>query len=65
MLMVAEDKWNHLKQILLVTDNKDPLPTNHPLHVYLFYHNKLNNVCKKLWKNENLVQWGKLENCFE
>src|SRR6185369_11191405 len=31
----------------------------------LFYHNKLKNIRKKLWKNEKLVQWGRLENYFE
>jgi len=64
-LTMAEDKWKHLEQILSKTDNNDTLPTNRPLHVYLFYHNKLNNLRKKLWKNEKLVQWGKLENYFE
>src|SRR6185369_2317215 len=64
-LTMTEDKWKHLEQILSKTDNNDTLPTNCPLHVYLFYHNKLNNLRKKLWKNEKLVQWGKLENYFE
>ncbi|CAG8478370.1 872_t:CDS:2 [Gigaspora rosea] len=62
---MAKDKWNHLKEILLLTDNGDPLPTNRLLHVYLFYNHKLSNICKRLWKNEKLTQWGKFENYFE
>jgi len=64
-MTMSEGKWEHLKQILSQTDNSDTLPTNRPLHVYLFYHNKLKNIRKKLWKNEKLVQWGRLENYFE
>ncbi|CAG8796667.1 16942_t:CDS:2, partial [Gigaspora rosea] len=64
-MTMAEDKWNHLKEILLSTDNRDPLPTNRPLHIYLFYHHKLTNIRNKLWKNTKLTQWGKLENYFE
>lgn len=49
----------------MTTDNRDPLPTNRPLHVYMFYNNKLTNIRNKLWKNEKITQWGKFENCFE
>ncbi len=62
---MAENKWSHLHQILQSTDNYDTLPTNHPLHVYMFYHNYLSNIHNKLWKNSNLVWWGKWEHFFE
>lgn len=43
----AEDKWSHLNYILSTTDNHDTLPSNRPLHTYLFYHNKLNHLRNK------------------
>jgi hypothetical protein len=55
MMTAAEDKQKHLKEILETTDNKDPLPTNRPLHIYLYYHNKLANIRRKLWKDPLLV----------
>src|SRR5687768_13176885 len=64
-LTMAENKWEHLKIILENTDNKDTLPTNRPLHVYLHYHNKLTNIRNKLWKSPDLVQWGEWLHYFE
>ncbi|CAH1766630.1 3589_t:CDS:2, partial [Entrophospora sp. SA101] len=58
-MTMSEGKWKHLQEILLLTDNHDPLPSNRPLHAYLHYHNRLTNVRNKLWKNPNLVQWEK------
>lgn len=64
-MTMAEDKWPQLGTILESTDNNDTLPTNRPLHVYMFYRNYLNNIRNKLWKNPNLVSWGKWEHYFE
>jgi hypothetical protein len=64
-MTIAESRWKHLKVILENTDNKDSLPTNRPLHVYLHYHNKLTNLRNKLWKSSNLVQWGEWQHFFE
>ena len=64
-MTMGEDKWLHLKEILKNTDNKDLLSTNRPLHVYLHYHNKLTNIRNKLWKDPEIVQWGKYLHYFE
>jgi len=64
-MTMAEDKWPHLHQILRTSDNNDTLPTNRPLHVYMFYRNYLNNIRNKLWKNPNLAGWGKWKHFFE
>ncbi|CAG8727692.1 7497_t:CDS:1 [Ambispora leptoticha] len=64
-ITMAEDKWPQLREILESTDNNDILPTNRPLHVYMFYRNYLNNIRSKLWKNQNLARWGKWEHYFE
>jgi hypothetical protein len=62
---MGEDKCPHIKEILKNTDNKDSLPTNRPLHVYLHYHNKLTNIRNKLWKDPEIIQWGKYLHYFE
>ena len=64
-MTMAEDKWPHLHQILRTSDNNDTLPTNRPLHVYMFYRNYLNNIRNKLWKNLNLAGWEKWKHFFE
>jgi len=64
-MTMGEDKWSHLKEILKTTDNKDPLPTNRLLHIYLYYYNKLTNIRNKLWKDPEIVQWGKYIHYFE
>lgn len=46
---MAEDKWPHLNTILCSTDNNDPIPTNRPLHVYMHYRNRLNNLHRRTW----------------
>jgi len=43
-MTMAEDKWPQLGTILESTDNNDTLPTNRPLHVYMFYRNYLNLI---------------------
>src|SRR5690242_8383075 len=64
-MTIAEDKWPHLHHILHSTDNGDILPTNHPLHTYLFYRNYLTNIRYNLWKNSTLSRWGKWQHFFE
>ena len=64
-MTMGEDKWLHLKEILKNTDNKDLLPTNRPLHVYFHYYNRLTNIRNKLWKDSEIVQWGKYLHYFE
>ncbi len=43
-----ENGWEHLKNILSLTDNKDTNPTNRPLHTYLHYHHRLESIRNKL-----------------
>jgi hypothetical protein len=64
-MIMAKDKWPHLHQILHASDNNNTLPTNRPLHIYMFYYNYLNNIRNKLWKNPSLARWRKWEHFFE
>lgn len=64
-MTMAEDKWPHLHEILRHTDNQNTLPSNRPLHTYLFYCNYLTNIRNKLWKHPTLSRWGKWEHFFE
>ena len=43
-----ENGWEHLKNILSLTDNKDTNPINRPLHTYLHYHHRLELIRNKL-----------------
>src|SRR2546421_12804645 len=43
-MTMAESHWEHLRKILLKTDNKDTLPSNRPLHTYLHYHYRLSSM---------------------
>jgi hypothetical protein len=54
-MTMAENHWSHLHNILLKTDNKDPLPSNRPFHTYLHYHHRLTSMHQYLWKNPNLT----------
>ncbi|GBB97346.1 hypothetical protein RclHR1_29720001 [Rhizophagus clarus] len=46
-LTMSENKWKHLKNILLRTDNHDTLPTNRPFHcTHHFIHRLRNNVIR-------------------
>ena len=64
-MTMAENHWTHLKKILSKTDNKDPLPSNRPLHTYLHYHHRLSSIHQHLWKNPNLTDWGNWLHHFE
>ncbi|GBC40545.2 PIF1-like helicase domain-containing protein [Rhizophagus irregularis DAOM 181602=DAOM 197198] len=64
-MTMAENHWSHLKNILLKTDNKDPLPSNCPFHIYLHYHHRLASMHQYLWKNPNLTDWGNWLHHFE
>jgi hypothetical protein len=64
-MTMAENHWKHLNNILLKTDNKDPLPSNRPFYTYLHYHHRLVSMHQYLWKNPNLTNWGDWLHHFE
>jgi hypothetical protein len=43
-MTMGEGKWKYLHEILKKTDNKDPLPSNHPFHTYYHYTNRLQSL---------------------
>jgi len=61
---MSEGKWPHLYNILLSTDNHDSLPSNRPLHVYMFYRNYLNNIYVINYGKMQLYQVGENGNIF-
>ncbi|GES92241.1 Pif1-like helicase domain-containing protein [Rhizophagus clarus] len=64
-LTMSENKWKHLKNILLRTDNHDTLPTNRPFHCTHHFIYRLRSMKNNLWKDPELTNWGKILHFFE
>ncbi|GBB97610.1 hypothetical protein RclHR1_30110001 [Rhizophagus clarus] len=64
-LTMSENKWKHLKNILLRTDNHDTLPTNRPFHCTHHFIHRLRSMKNNLWKDPELTNWGKILHFFE
>ncbi|GES92249.1 Pif1-like helicase domain-containing protein [Rhizophagus clarus] len=64
-LTMSENKWKHLKNILLRTDNHDTLPTNRPFHCTHHFIHHLRSMKNNLWKDPELTNWGKILHFFE
>ncbi|GES73489.1 DNA helicase Pif1, ATP-dependent [Rhizophagus clarus] len=64
-LTMSENKWKHLKNILLRTDNHDILPTNRPFHCTHHFIHRLRSMKNNLWKDPELTNWGKILHFFE
>jgi len=64
-LTMNESKWEHLKNILLKTDNHDILPTNRPFHCAHHFIHRLRSMKNGLWKDPDLTNWGQILHFFE
>ncbi|GES90273.1 Pif1-like helicase domain-containing protein [Rhizophagus clarus] len=64
-LTMSENKWKHLKNILLRTDNHDTLPINRPFHCTHHFIHRLRSMKNNLWKDPELTNCGKILHFFE
>ncbi|CAG8650969.1 1324_t:CDS:2 [Gigaspora rosea] len=64
-LSMAETKWEHLKELLINTDNHDTLPSNRPFHVTCHFINRFRSMKKNIWKDSKVSGWGTIETFFE
>ena len=64
-LSMAENRWNHLHDILANSDNRDTLPTNRPFHCANYFVHRFQSLKKELYTKSDLTGFGKITNFFD